>query len=133
MKRAVEGWRRDGVKLLSPDDGAAVISRLKDLGRLISRDVVELYCATGGMDSDMDANHLSLWPLERVASENTAREYPFLLFADFLLDSHAYGLKYENADESSVYVIAGDEPERVADSLDEFFNHLLNDPGKVWM
>lgn len=133
MRRAVERWRRDGVKLLPPEDDVAVIGRLRDLGRLISRDVVELYCATGGMEWDMDTNLLSLWPLDRVTSENAARDYPFLLFADFLLNSHLYGLKYENADESSVYAVGAGEPERVAGSLDEFFKHLLNDPGKLWM
>ena len=133
IKRAVEQWRRDGVKLLPPHDEAAVIDRLTSLGRLVSRDVVELYCATGGMDSDMDTNHLSLWPLAGLTPGDTPRDYPLLLFADFLINSHLYGLKYENAEESSVYAVGEGEPERVADSLDEFFSHVLNDPRKVWM
>jgi len=133
MKRAAERWRREGVRLLPPADDVAVVERLKGLGRLISGDVVELYRATGGMDSDMDSNCWSLWPLDRVTSENNAGGHPFLLFSDFLINSHLYGLRYESADESSVYVIGEDRPEKVAGSLDEFFHFSLNDPGKVWM
>lgn len=110
-----------------------VSETLSRLGHLISRDVVELYCATGGMSDGLDSQCWTLWPLDSLASENAMIDSPVLLFADFLIHSHLYGLKYENENESSVHVEYGDGkgPQKVADSLDEFFGLYLSDPDKL--
>ncbi len=82
---------------------------------------------------EMDEKGLSLWSLERTVKENANHLSPYLLFADFLIDSHFYGLKYESPQESSVYAyyFADMEPQRVANSLDEFFYFHINDPSKL--
>ncbi|MDQ3907173.1 MAG: hypothetical protein M3268_02395 [Acidobacteriota bacterium] len=134
VRRVVERWRDEGLTLLAPVEEREVIERLSGAGRLISRDVVELYCTTGGMTGDgMSPALLNLWPLYRVVSESARHGGPILLFADFLIDSHFYGLRYENEYESSVHVeyFDGELHPKVAGSLDEFFYLYLNDPGKI--
>lgn len=136
MEKVIEHWRREGINLLPPSDESYVIATLNKTGRNISRDVLELYCATGGMkDSEMDSLLLSLWPLAEVQSENSNYQRPYLLFADHLINSHFYCLRYEREEVSSVYVdyFNGDEPQRVADTLSEFFDLCLTAPERIEM
>lgn len=132
IEKVMDKWRREDTKFLPPVIEAEVVSRLTRLGHQISRDVIQLYCATGGMaDGEMDSVMMWLWPLERVVAENANTGGGLLYFADFLMDSYRYFLKYESADVSSVYVDDTAKPRKVADSLDEFFRLYLSDPDKI--
>jgi len=132
IEKVMDKWRREDTKFLPPMIEAEVVSRLSCLGRQISRDVIQLYCVTGGMaDGEMDSVMMWLWPLEHVVAENANTEGQLLYFADFLIDSYRYFLKYESAGVSSVYVEDTTEPRKVADSLDEFFRLYLSDPDKI--
>jgi hypothetical protein len=136
METTIEKWRRAGINLLPPNGEAAVIAALSKTGRKYSRDVVALYCATGGMtDGEMDSRVWSLWALDRVVSENSHYDRPYILFADFLIDSHLYCFKYENDERSSVCIdyFNGEEPERVTGSVDEFFELYLKSPRDLEM
>lgn len=129
-------WRRDGVRLLPPPDEREVVETLRRTGRPFALDVVSLYRATGGMeDGWMDDECLTLWTLGRVLDENLKQARPQLLFMDFLIDSHFYGLQREDAETSSVYVDYFDDApsRRVADSLDEFFRLRLRDPSRLFL
>jgi hypothetical protein len=134
IRQMIQKWRRDGVALLPPHDEDELIRELSRLGRPFSRDVVGLYCATGGMDNDMDGECLTLWTLEQVVTENLKSPRPQLLFMDFLINSHCYGLQYEDANTSSVYIdyFVG-ETQRVANSLDEFFQISMTDCMKLFV
>ena len=134
MEKVIENWEREGISLLPPNEEAAVIAALNKTGRKYSRDLVDLYCATGGMkNGEMDSLLLSLWTLDRVVSEGSGYERPFIPFADWLMDSHFYCLKYEDEAKSSVYVdfFSGEEPQRLAESLSEFFELYLAAPEKI--
>ena len=134
VKKVIENWRRAGTDLLPPNEEVAVIAALDKTGRKYARDVVDLYCATGGMkDEGMDSLLWSLWTLDRVASESPGYEHPLIPFADWWIDSHFYCLKYENEETSSVYVdfFTGGEPQRLAGSLSEFFALYLAAPEKI--
>src|SRR5687768_11019616 len=116
LDSVLKRWRREGVGLLPPGEEAAVITALSKTGRKISRDVVELYCVTGGME-DGDTDRLwALWSLERIVSENATYERPYILFADYLINSHLYCFKYVGEATSSVHVdfFDGEEPKCVA-------------------
>lgn len=131
VESAIEQWRRAGIPLLPPDEEAAVIAALNQLGRKYSRDVVALYSATGGMkDWESDSHSWSLWPLARLLSENPHYDCPHILFADFLINSHLYCFRYENDGSASVCIeySDGDEPRRVAGSVEEFFEIYLRSP-----
>ena len=125
IESAIRKWQHDGLLLVSPMDEASVHSALTTTGRKYSRDVVALYCATGGMSDDqMDSLCWSLWTLDRLVSENRRYERPYLLFADFLIGSHLYCFKYETTETSAVCVdyFDGQEPHLVSKSVTEFFD-----------
>jgi hypothetical protein len=129
-------WRREGVALLPPHDEREVVGALGRTGRPFSRDLVSLYSATGGMEDGVtDDNSLCLWTLERLVEESLKEPRTLLLFMDFLLDSHCYGLRYEDEETSSVHVehFDGRTPPRVADSLDEFIRLYLSDPSRIFL
>jgi hypothetical protein len=129
-------WQADGIDLLPPSKEAQVITMISNLGQTVSRDVSELYQATSGMsEGEMDSLCFSLWPLERVATENLKQPVAGVLFADFLIDSHLYLFRSEDSDRSSIHVehFDGKGPQRVAGSLIEFFELYLDRPEKVYL
>ena len=109
-------------------------SALKATGRQISRDVIELYCTTGGMvDQAIDNHFWSLWTLERVVTESAKYPGPYLPFADCLIDSHFYCFKYTNVGESSVCInwLNGGGPQQVAESVNRFFEVYAAAPERL--
>ncbi|MDQ3816568.1 MAG: hypothetical protein M3362_02615, partial [Acidobacteriota bacterium] len=105
MDDVLRKWRKDGVSLLPPANEAGVIAALDITGRRYSRDVVALYCATGGMvKGGSDAHVWSLWPLEQVVAESSRYGRPELPFGDFLIHSHLYCFRYEDEGRSSVFM-----------------------------
>ena len=136
IAHVVAKWRAEGVDLLPPLEELQLIATVGSLGQTVSRDVAELYRATSGMsDGDMDSLCFSLWPPERLARENQKHSVDGVLFADFLIDSHLYLFRYEDSDRSSVHVehFDGKGPQRVADSITEFFELYLETPEKVYL
>lgn len=136
IERAIEKWGLEEVALLSPIDESVLVTKLSSLGRPTSRDVLSLYSATGGMEDGCSDSHMwSLWSLDRVVSETLRYSRPYILFADFLIDSHLYCFKYENEERSSVAVdyLSGEEPEVLAGSIQEFFEILNQDAARLRM
>lgn len=117
---------------LAPPVSAAVISRVfADLGRSISADVLALYAAVGGFaERHDDHSDWSLWTPDRIRKQGGAAAGPFVLFADWMRESHYYGLHYESPEVSSVHIILGPEfpPYRCADDLAGFLEKLLREP-----
>jgi hypothetical protein len=134
LNAVLRKWQEEGVGLLPPVDDTYAIATLDSIGRQSSRDVVNLYCATGGMKDD-DFRFWSLWSLDRVVTENLRYDRPYILFADFLINSHFYCFKYESSERSSVCIeyFNGEEPERIADSINDFFDLYLRSPEKLGM
>lgn len=134
IQTLIERWKLEDVVLLPPSEESVVRAKLDTLGRQYSRDVVALYCATGGME-DCDSHMWSLWSLERVIAENARYGRPYILFADFLIDSHCYCFRYENEESSSVAIeyFTGAEPETVAESVTEFFEIFIRDAAQLCM
>lgn len=134
LNAVLRKWHEEGVELLPPVKEAYVMAVLDRIGRKSSLDVVSLYCATGGMTDD---DHLfwSLWSLDRVVAENLRYDRPYILFADFLIDSHFYCFRYENDERSSVCVeyFNREEPKPLAESVSDFFDLYLKSPGQLEM
>ena len=123
--------RNPDITLLLPNEEAAVAAALNGIERKYSRDIIALYAATGGMkDGDSDAHLWSLWPLARILSDYPHYDRPYILFADFLMDSHLYCFRYENDERSSVCIEYGngEEPKCVVGSVAEFFEIYLRSP-----
>jgi hypothetical protein len=132
VERVIGKWKQDGVELLPPNKEPDVIAVFTKLGLKVSQDVVNLYCTIGGME-DFDSFMWSLWSLDRIDAENRTYTKPYILFADSMIDAYRYCFKYENAENSSVYVdwLNGEEPELVANSMDEFFEYYFKSPEKI--
>jgi hypothetical protein len=136
IETVIKNWEREGINLHLPIAEPFVRDTLGAVGRPYSSDVVALYCATGGMEEGESDSHMwSLWSLERVVTENSRYKRPYILFADFLLDSHLYCFKYESMETSAVCVdyFNGEEPELVARSVKEFFEAFVTDAAKLRM
>jgi hypothetical protein len=130
LESTILEWQQGGLTLLPPNSEASVLAALNATGRKFSRDVVVLYCTTGGMaDEQSDSRFWSLWSLDRVVSENMRYQRPYLLFADFLIGSHLYCFKYENPECSAVCIdyFNGQEPRVVSNSVSEFFDLYVRD------
>jgi len=133
---AIKKWKLEKVALCSPVEESVVATKLNALGRAYSRDVLALYAVTGGMEDGHSDSHLwSFWHLEKVVAETSLYTQPYILFADFLCNSHLYCFKYVNKEHSSVCVdyFNGKEPELLAGSVEEFFEILNSDPARLGM
>jgi hypothetical protein len=136
LESTILAWQQSGLTLLPPNSEAAVYAALNATGRKYSRDVVALYCTTGGMADDQSDNRCwSLWSLDRIVAENLRYQRPYLLFADFLIESHSYCLKYENSERSAVCVdyFNGQEPKVVSKSVSEFFDLYVRESDSLEM
>lgn len=135
VEELIAKWRREGVALLPPREEREIVEALERTGRPFSRDLVSLYRATGGMeDGALDEDGLCLWRPERLVEASLKEPRELLLFMDFLLNSHCYGLRYEDEETSSVHIehFSGTSW-RVAVSLDEFIKIYLNDPSRIFL
>jgi hypothetical protein len=65
INQVLAKWRAAGVELLPPSEEAQIVAVISSSGQGLSRNVAELYHATGGMpDGEMDSPCFSLWQLE---------------------------------------------------------------------
>ena len=94
----------------------------------------ELYLAADGMDVGvMDPHLFRFWPLHEVISATSYLEKHalpvhdgFLIFADWSIDAHAYGLEIAGASSDRIAIIGGRLPvEIVASSFSEFLDNYL--------
>jgi hypothetical protein len=140
-ERAVREWRGRSVPLLPAASAADVARIFGELGHPLSSDVLRLYTTVGCFaDYEMD-NHLwNFWSLGRISSENRDpklnRKRPFVLFADWLICSHLYAFRFENPDESSVFLCHDGwslEAEPIARGVPDFLHKLLDHPDDVWV
>jgi hypothetical protein len=128
INKVLENWRKQGITMLPPRQDAEIISAFTKMNQKLSADVIDLYRTTGGMDDgEMDSNCFTLWSFEKFIEENNAFRHLQLAFGDFLIESHLYYFEYENENNSSVFADwKTKQPEKIADSLNEFFEIYLH-------
>ena len=132
VERVVALWKEEGVALLPPLKEGVIVATLARTGRRFSRDVVDLYRVTGGMDGTMAGSLFSLWPLKHVGRPmglGDPADPADLAFGDFLIDSFWYYFRYEDEGRSAVY--GGYDFRRLAGSIGEFFEIYLRDPADI--
>jgi hypothetical protein len=128
IEKVIAVWRSERIKLLPPEDEAVILTAMKQIDRPVSRDVVNLYMHVGGFeDSTFDSHLWSFWSLAYIVQVHRSYTRPYILFADYLIDSHRYCFHYENAQVSSVYIDYGPEQALVAPTVEEFFHLYLTD------
>jgi hypothetical protein len=129
IERAVERWRRTNIPLRPPFYQAAIEDAFSRIGRPCSADVARLYRVTGGMDEAIDSTGLYLWPLGKVISARREQAGEDVAFGDCLIDCFRFDFHFEDVERSSVF--GGYERRRLADSVEDFFDTYLRDPGKL--
>jgi hypothetical protein len=134
LKKVGELWKQDGLDLAKPLTKNEVIDNFAKLEILISRDIIDVYSNLGGMsDCDSDSVCFSFWTVEKIIEENESNS-EFTFFADFLIESHLYGFKFENENVSSIHIYYGEnEIEKVAGSFEEFFEIYLTSSKDLYL
>ncbi|MEM1094154.1 MAG: hypothetical protein AAGJ10_06085 [Bacteroidota bacterium] len=129
MRLVVAAWQKANVELEDPVVPDRLIELLSAFQGSVSEDVYQLYQCTGGMvDGEMDENYWSLWTPERIVQEGLTPE-GYIVFADYLIDSHLHVLRCETTEKSSVHAWFGSgHYVRIADDLDSFFSLYRSNP-----
>ena len=135
LSRIVERWRLKHIDLLPAANEEQLKAVWHRLDGQLSADVTAFYGVFGGyVDADMDDRHLSLWPVEKIVTENEIIRIRGVLFAYFLAFSHGYYFKFESPSTSSVWVDWFDgRDEQVAVSVEDFLVRYLDDPISLWL
>lgn len=118
-------WAEAGIPLAEPSSTAEVVAFFEKVKWPATPDVVVLYTCCGGFKEDhYDEECFSLWPFSKIQHEAESKAFPFLQFADFLIDSHRYAFVRENETESSVWMINLVDSSlecRVSETIAKFF------------
>lgn len=132
LKKVNELWKKEGLNLVKPFLPFQVTRAFEQLSVSISKEVIDVYSNLGGIeDWGCDSICFSFWTIERILEENEPNS-KLIFFADFLINSHLYGFKFEDENVSSIHIYNGDKDiEKVADSFNEFFEIYLNEPEKL--
>jgi hypothetical protein len=131
---AIAHWQRQSVPLLSPATDHEIDVTFSQFQMLVSDDVRLLYRTTGGFAEHESDNMWSLWSLDRIFSENRNRESDIVWFADWLISSHMYGIRYTDSASSAVYLdhnSSDHPPELIACNVIEFLQQYANNPDNV--
>ena len=131
---ALAQWLANGVLLQPGIVESIVLTKLRAVGRHASSDVVSLFASVNGMSAgECDDHVFSLWSIDQAISEASSYEEHYLPFADFLLSSSVFLLRYESAERSSVWIQYDrrDVARQVAASVAEFFDFLVHAPDSV--
>jgi cell wall assembly regulator SMI1 len=136
IAQVLKHWRGAGVSLNGGASAEQIAEVEKECGLQMPEALSALYQLVNGMpEGRTDPQLFWLWPIEKIASESKAWNVPseasILLFGDFLIASHAYGVRCRGSDIGSVHLFDGNRFERVADSLSAFFAALVKDPNRI--
>lgn len=134
VKKVEQIWKNEGLKIAKPLSENNVVEAFANLGILLSQEIIDVYSNLGGMiDEDMDSVCFSFWTVEKILTENKPNS-ELTFFADFLINSHWFGFKFENQKASSVHIYwEENQIEKIADSFGEFFATYITNPGKYYL
>jgi hypothetical protein len=135
---AVKHWQQRSIPMCAPESDSEIERVFASLGMLVSSDVRLLYTTTGGFKDYHSDHHWSLWSLDRIWNENHSRNSKIVWFADWLISSHMYGLRYSDPDASAIFIdhnSAACPPEQIASNMAQFLRIYLDHPEAVmaWM
>lgn len=125
---AVErAWRAGGVTVRAGVSAEAIAVHERRIGHSLPPAVAAYFRAIDGMeDAEWDSDLIHFWPLD----ETSVDEGDLLIFADYSLDVHSYGVRLGGLDE--VFVIGAGAPERIAASFCEFLETYLSEPLRLF-
>ena len=127
-KRVLESWNTGQVSLVQPLGYDATLARFLAAGLNPAEDVTKFYSLVGGMtDYETDLDLWSCWSIDKIISEIGEYSRPGIPFGDWSIHSHVHIARAESTILSSIWVdhFSGGEPEKVADSLEDFLDRYL--------
>jgi hypothetical protein len=129
LNKLILFWHEQGLPLAPPETPESVRRAFCQINARCSEDVIELYCATGGMSEDMDSNMFSLWPLGKIVDSNVDRHSRDVAFGDYCIYCWDYSFRFETAQRSTVF--GGPDYRMIADSVEGFLHLLLTDANQL--
>lgn len=131
---AVTYWRSQSVPLLPAATNEEIETAFARLNHPLSNDVRRLYLTTGGF-ADYESDQLwSFWSLDRLVQENHDRDSDYLWFADWLISSHMYALRYISPDVSTIFIdhnCSEHPPKQIAQDVSDFLRKYVENPENV--
>jgi hypothetical protein len=103
LELLIRKWRTADIGVLPPYGEAIIRSTFLEAGIEPSKDLITLYSAIGGMESD-DGNLWRLWSLSEIDGRKAETNEFGVLFSDYLLESWVYRVKPTSTQVSAVYV-----------------------------
>jgi hypothetical protein len=126
--RVLDSWNDSNVSLVQPLSYDATVTRFSAARLSPAEDFTKFYSIAGGMtDYETDLDLWSCWSVDRIISEIAKYPRPGIPFGDWLIHSHIHVARAESTMLSSIWVdhFSGGEPEKVADSLEDFLDRYL--------
>jgi hypothetical protein len=124
IEEARRKWSAFGIKLLPGATASALADFEQRHGLRLPADLRTWFCAVGGTD-DMDEGLIRFWKLDEVVPDERSPE--FFVFADFLIESHAYAFRISEQG-TSVAVLYGVMPVPIASTFESFLRLYLREP-----
>lgn len=134
LQKAINKWQNEDLKLEKPLSRAEVNAAFAKIDILPAKEIIELYSVFNGFnEGDLDAECMTFWTIKKMMAEYQ-KESQYVVFADFLLDSHWYAFKSNDENTASVYLYYGDEETtKISNTFAEFFEFYLTDISRLFI
>jgi hypothetical protein len=130
----VRRWKASGVQIRPGVDGAEIEACRDRLGSPLPDEVAAYFRTVDGMpDNVMDDSGMRFWRISEIVPAVSA--VPALdpehfdgifVFADYMIWSHAYGLRLVGSPHGEVVIVGGERPIRVSATFSEFVTLYLD-------
>lgn len=136
-ERLVQCWRELGLADRPPATEAALERFATMYGTTLPAAMRAYLRLTDGMDADGREMHddrmIRFWPIAEIGpAERDGELQACFEFADYLLDSHRYGVFLSGPRTGQVVLTGGAAPLPVADSVNQFIDRYLNTPAALF-
>ena len=131
LSQCSDQWRRQGITLAPPIDEAEVRRVWGELGHPLSADVLCVYATIAGFsDYTFEEDFFwSFWPWDWLQQRNAENPGAGVMFCDHSIEVVVWEFRYEDGLHSSVW--RSQPAERVADTVEAFFERYLADPWQL--
>ncbi|HEY0299979.1 MAG TPA: SMI1/KNR4 family protein [Rhizomicrobium sp.] len=128
-ERLVAVWRRQRLPQRPPLSDAALRRFESMYAAALPPEMLAYLRLVDGMDADCtDANDIRFWPIAEIGpAEREGELRDCFEFADYLIDSHRYGVFVRGPRAGEVVMTGGYEPIKVADTFADFVGSYVDD------
>lgn len=132
LAQVANKWGALGCLASPPLPTDSVEAALREIGVHDVQYLAAYFQQVGGMTRNAwDDDFLSFWPWEKVMEEWDANESGFLVFCDWSIDAHVYGISTRRSVGHGVFEVCSSPPVLVAPSFPAFLDLYLEDPERI--